>query len=201
MGMREAVGRDAASIPGRAGLVTGRASGHSAGMPRVTPFRAVRPQPVTPGRLSPPYDVIAPAERALLAADPHNPVHLILPADDAGPGSRYAVAARALAAWRAEGALARDPSPAFYPYEQAFTWEGTRRVRQGFFGLLELTPFGTGGVFAHERTLTAPREDRFRLLEATQANLSPAFVLYEDHAGEAWAALEPARAGAPLAPL
>ena len=173
-------------------------------MPVVLPFRAVRPAGNAASiaeRLSPPYDVIAPAERARLAAGDHNPVHLILPQDDpaAGEGSRYARAARTLVAWRAEGALARDPAPAFYAYEQSFEHRGRPRVRRGFFGLLHLSPFGEGGVHAHERTLTAPKEDRFRLLEATEMNLSPVFVLYEDPAGDVRRALEVARAKPPLA--
>jgi len=172
-------------------------------MPVVLPFRAVRPAgpaATIAERLSPPYDVIAPAERARLATTAHNPAHLILPQDDraAGEGSRYAVAARTLAAWRAEGALVRDAAPAFYAYEQAFEHRGRSRVRRGFFGLLALSPFGEGGVYAHERTLNAPREDRFRLLEATEANLSPVFVLYEDSAGDVRRALDAARAKSPL---
>lgn len=173
-------------------------------MPVVLPFRAVRPAGVptesTAERLAPPYDVISAPERARLAAAAHNPVHLILPEDDRalGEGSRYAVAARVLAAWRLEGALARDATPAFYAYEQEFTHRGRKLVRRGFLGLLALSPFGEGGVHAHERTLTAPREDRFRLLEATETNLSPVFVLYEDPAGVVRRALEAARERPPL---
>ena len=172
-------------------------------MPVVQPFRALRPAGPDPiaDRLSPPYDVISAAERARLAAAPHNPVHLILPEDEpgGGEGSRYARAARTLEAWRASGALVRDAAPAFYPYEQEFTHRGRKLARRGFLGLLQLSPFGEGGVHAHEFTLTAPKEDRFRLLEATETNLSPVFVLYEDPQGEAWAALEAARARPPLA--
>ena len=170
-------------------------------MPNVLPFRAVRP--VATGdpsaHLSPPYDVITPSERARLAGDPHNPVHLILPEDEAGrDGSRYPAARRVLDGWLAEGALVRDAAPAFYPYEQNFTHAGKTLVRRGFFGLLELRKFGEGGVFAHEHTLTAPKEDRYRLLAATRTNLSPVFVLYEDPKGEVKAAVDAARAKAPL---
>ncbi len=143
--------------------------------------------------------MIASSERARLARAPHNPVHLILPEDDAGPGSRYAAAGRALASWLGDGALARDAAPAFYAYEQTFTHMGHALTRRGFFGLLELLPFSEGGVYAHERTLVAPREDRFRILEATRANLSPVFVLYEDPGGTIRAALDSARAKEPLA--
>ena len=33
-----------------------------------------------------------------------------------------------------------------------------------FAARVELREFGEGGVFAHEKTLDAPREDRYRLL-------------------------------------
>jgi uncharacterized protein (DUF1015 family) len=170
-------------------------------MPIVLPFRAVRPAGAADPspRLSPPYDVIAPEERARLAGDPFNAVHLELPADDAGAGSRYPAARRTLDSWLAQGALARDPEPSFYAYEQRFTHGGRERVRRGFFGLLELRAFGEGGVFAHEKTLDAPKEDRFRLLEATRTNLSPVFVLYEDDQGAVRAATDAARARKPLA--
>jgi uncharacterized protein (DUF1015 family) len=163
-------------------------------MPIVLPFRAVRPAgaPDPSARLSPPYDVIAPEERARLAQDPHNAVHLELP-------ESHADARKRLDAWLAEGALKRDDAPAFYAYEQKFTHAGRALVRRGFFGLLELRAFGEGGVFAHEKTLDAPKEDRFRLLEATRTNLSPVFVLYEDDQGAVRAATDAARARKPLA--
>jgi uncharacterized protein (DUF1015 family) len=175
-------------------------------MARVLPFRAVRPnvsaksaanEPLAE-RLSPPYDVISRDERARLARSPHNPVHLILPEDDQGEGSRYARARSTLQAWLGEAALARDGAAAFYPYEQRFEHRGTALVRRGFFGLLELAPFGEAGVHAHEKTLTAPKEDRFRLLEATKTNLSPVFVLYEDDGERVKGALDAARATDPL---
>ena len=61
----------------------------------VVPFRGERYQET--GRLgrliAPPYDVIAPAERARLAAlDEHNIVHLMLP-EAPPPADRYAWAA------------------------------------------------------------------------------------------------------------
>ena len=163
-------------------------------MPIVLPFRAVRPAGASDpsARLSPPYDVIAPDERARLAQDPHNAVHLELPESHDG-------ARRLLDAWLAGGVLARDAKPSFYAYEQKFTHGKRAFTRRGFFGLLELKPFGEGGVFAHEKTLDAPKEDRFRLLEATRTNLSPVFVLYEDDQGAVRSAADAARARKPLA--
>ena len=75
--------------------------------------------------VAPPYDVIDAAQRAELAArDPHNVVQLILPEGEGD--AKYAHAAELLAAWRAEGVLARDDEPAFYRYDQSFSPPGRR---------------------------------------------------------------------------
>jgi uncharacterized protein (DUF1015 family) len=136
------------------------------------------------GVVSPPYDVIAPDERALLAArDPHNVVHLILPEGEGE--AKYVHAARLLARWREEGVLVRDPEPAFYRLDQTFVPPGAgpgapRITRRGFLALVELVAFGERVVLPHERTLSGPKEDRLKLFRATAANLSPGFMLYRD---------------------
>jgi uncharacterized protein (DUF1015 family) len=152
--------------------------------------------------VSPPYDVISPEERAVLAArDPHNVVHLILPE---GTGdAKYAHAASLLARWREDGVLVRDPQPAFYRLDQTFlppgADPGAKPIRRrGFLALVELVPFSARQVLPHERTLSGPKEDRLKLFRATQANLSPGFMLYRDPRGELDGALDAAE---PLAEL
>ncbi len=162
-------------------------------MPVVRPFRSLRYDPDVAGDLAdlvaPPYDVVGPATaRALVARDPRNVIRLELPEERPGdpPDERYRRAARTLGEWRSEGALKRDPRPAFYVYEQAYRVPGSdaARVQRGFIGRLKLEPFGPGsGVRPHERTLAGPREDRYRLLRATGLNISPVVVLFEDAAG------------------
>lgn len=159
-------------------------------MPEIRPFRALRYEPERVGDLgavvAPPYDVIKPAEREVLVArSPRNIVRLDLPTDERGdePGDRYRRAARTLAAWRSDGTFRKDPRPAIYVYEQTYRVPGTTRERRqrGFFARLKLEPFGPGsGVVPHERTLAAPREDRYMLLRATGVNTSPVIGLYED---------------------
>ena len=163
-------------------------------MPVVRPFRALRFNPEVVRDLaaivSPPYDVIGPEERArLVARDPRNVVRLDLPVSEAGedPDERYRRAARTLAQWRSDGALRKDVLPSLYVYEQRYRVPGTdvERVQRGFFGRLRLEAFGPGsGVLPHERTLAAPREDRYRLLRATGVNTSPVVVLFPDSTGE-----------------
>jgi uncharacterized protein (DUF1015 family) len=173
-------------------------------LPVIRPFRALRYAPdLAPslGRLvAPPYDVIGAEERtALLAAHQYNVVRLDLPIAEPGDTSvddRYQRAAAFLAAWRAAGILRRDPRDALYVYEQQFVRPGraATEARRGFFARVGLEPFGTG-IRAHERTLAGPREDRYRLLQATNVNTSPVVAMYADAGGGAAAAMDVVTAG------
>jgi uncharacterized protein (DUF1015 family) len=136
--------------------------------------------------VAPPYDVISPSQRAELAAkDARNVVRHSLP--DGEGDAKYVEAARLFAQWRATGVFTRDCEPAFYRYDQSFlppSREGKAITRRGFLALVRLVPLSAGVVLPHERTLTGPKEDRLKLFRATQANLSPGFMLYRDARGE-----------------
>lgn len=168
-------------------------------MPDVRPFRALVFDPSTVGDVglvtAPPYDVIDAESRArLVARHPANVVQLDLPVDEPGdgPDDRYRRAARTLAAWRSNGTLRKDAHPSIYVYEQAYRVPGTEteRRQRGFFARLRLEAFGEGGVLPHERTLTGPKEDRYKLLRATGVNTSPVVVLYDDPAADGAARLD-----------
>ncbi len=93
---------------------------------------------------------------------------------------------RTLAAWRSDGTLRKDPHPSIYVYEQTYRVPGTdvERTQRGFFARLRLEAFGPdSGVLPHERTLTGPKEDRYKLLRATGVNTSPVVGLYDDATG------------------
>ena len=128
---------------------------------------------------SPPYDVIAhDKEEHFLAADPHNVIRLILPrAEDALPGNPYHQVADELASWLADGILAPDPEPALYVYEQMSFPPPGQRVQRGLIGALGLVPLDAGVVWPHEGVAPGPIGRR-QLMEATQANLEPIFLLY-----------------------
>ena len=178
-------------------------------MPDIRPFRALRFDPETVGDpglvVAPPYDVVgAELHKALLARHPRNAVRLDLPLGEPGedPDDRYRRAAKTLTAWRSDGTLRKDPKPSIYVYEQAYRVPGTdvERTQRGFFARLRIEPFGPGSsVLPHERTLTGPKEDRYRLLRATGINTSPVVGLYEDASRGAAAALAGIAAGAPVA--
>ncbi len=162
-------------------------------MPEIRAFRALRYNPdVVPDLarvVAPPYDVIPPALRADLATrDPRNVVAIELPvaAGATDPDEMYRQAARLFREWRTEGVLLKDRQPALYVYEQEYTLPGTstRRAQRGFYGRLRLEEFGPGaGVLPHERTLSGPKEDRYKLMRATGANFSGVMVLYADPSG------------------
>ena len=176
-------------------------------MPQLRPFRALRYDPSTVGDLAlvtaPPYDVIdADARMRLVARHPANVVRLDLPAEESGdqPDDRYRRAARTLAEWRSTGVLRKDPHPSVYVYEQTYTVPGTttERTQRGFFARLRLEAFGAdAGVLPHERTMTGPKEDRYKLLRATGVNTSPVVVLYDDATGESEERLASVATGAP----
>lgn len=162
-------------------------------MPNLRPFRALRYEPSHVGDLgavtAPPYDVIDLATRARLAArHPANVVRLDLPVEELGdgPDDRYRRAARTLATWRSDGTLRKDPHPSIYVYEQRYRVPGTdaERVQRGFFARLRLESYGPeSGVLPHERTLSGPKEDRYKLLRATGVNTSAIVGLFDDPSG------------------
>ncbi|MFP5342733.1 MAG: DUF1015 domain-containing protein [Candidatus Limnocylindria bacterium] len=163
-------------------------------MPDIRPFRALRYDTTVVGDpalvVAPPYDVIGPVERARLEArHPANVVRLDVPVEASGdePDDRYRRAARTLAGWRSDGTLRKDPHPSVYVYEQTYRVPGTdvERTQRGFFARLRLEAFGPGAtVLPHERTLTGPKEDRYKLLRATGVNTSPVVGLFEDGSGD-----------------
>jgi uncharacterized protein (DUF1015 family) len=168
-------------------------------VPQIRAFRALRFNIDKVGDLSqvicPPYDVIGPElHQALLARNPANAVRLDLPEAQAGgnPDDRYRRAAHLLQEWRMDGTLRRDSQPAVYVYEQTYRVPGTEQARtqRGFFARLRLEDFGPGsGVLPHERTLSAPKEDRYKLLMATNVNTSPIVGIYADSSGRSAQAL------------
>ena len=119
-----------------------------------------------------------------MAADPHNVVRLILPRAVPGrPGEEYADAAVLLRQWLADQILVTDAQPALYVYEQAVVDDARAStahvVQRGLIGLVRLVPPDAGIVLPHEGVWPGPVAGRLQLMEATQANLEPIFLLYE----------------------
>jgi len=165
----------------------------------LAPFRGVRySQDLVSGLAevtSPPYDVIAgDNEDQLLAADPHNIVRIIRPRHPAGqPGTPWQDAADSLSGWLAAAVLVPDGQPALYVYEQLTPAQGglPRLLQRGLIGAVRLVPREAGIVQPHEAVAPGPVTGRRLLMEATQANLEPIFLLYDGAAKAGDAMTEP----------
>jgi uncharacterized protein (DUF1015 family) len=156
----------------------------------VRPFRAVHydNERVDLSRvIVPPYDVIAPDERAaFFDRDPHNAIRFELTRDVKDEANAdYSDVANIFASWLESGVLVRDDAPAYYVMKQTFAVsDGSTLERVGFFAELGLADYDERVVLPHERTLAGPKADRLKLLRAARANLSSVFLLYEDEANE-----------------
>jgi uncharacterized protein (DUF1015 family) len=127
--------------------------------------------------VAPPYDVIGRAEQqALYERHPLNVIRLILSAEE----DPYTTAARLWREWREERYIVQEPEPCLVFTRERFRVDGEWRERAGFYAAVRLEPFAAGIIRPHERTFSAPKEDRLRLLRACGANLSPVFFLYPD---------------------
>ena len=157
-------------------------------MATIRPFAAIRyvPRPdVDFSRvIAPPYDVLDEAGKAALQSKhPNNIVNIDLPwlpPKTVGPDEVYARADMTLQAWLSAGILKRDSRPGIYPYTQSFEHHGKTFHRRGLIATVRLSPFGQGQVVPHEKTYSAPIEDRLKLMRATGAQLSPIFGLFSD---------------------
>ncbi|MGB9736589.1 MAG: DUF1015 domain-containing protein [bacterium] len=130
--------------------------------------------------VAPPYDVINEEQQEMYyKKHPYNVIRLILGkqhVDDNEMNNRYTRARKFLDEWLQSGVLITDDKPSIYVYIQRFKVNNKTYERHGFIALLRLE----SDVFTHEKTLSKPKQDRFELMKACEANLSPIFVLYDD---------------------
>ncbi len=147
-------------------------------------------------RIAPPYDVLDHASKGRLVAASPNNISVIdlphLPAKTVGPDEAYVGAGETYRKWLEQGVLERRATPAFFVYQQTYTVAGGAGgsggktfKRRGLIGNVKVQPFGPspdgkGGIHPHEQTFSAAKEDRLKLMRATQAQLSPIFGLYSD---------------------
>jgi uncharacterized protein (DUF1015 family) len=167
-------------------------------MAEVKPFRGVRYAAASLDEtLCPPYDVIGAELAKTLRARKRNAVFLELPQGEGA--SRYARAKGVWKKWTHDGTLARDERPAFYVIEETYKHGGRTRVRRGFLAALGATPKAAKAIIPHERTLSKPKADRLRMLNALRVNVSPIFGVFADPTGAARAALAAAAKAKPVA--
>jgi uncharacterized protein (DUF1015 family) len=154
------------------------ASWHPGGVPRFSPFPALRYcDPELDDLIAPPYDVLSDADLDTLGASRFNITHVDVPRVSEGP-QRYDRAAATLREWVDAGIMQYDDADTFTLYRMRFTdSSGTERDIVGVLGGLEVVDEGAGGVLPHERVTPKASTDRLDLTRSTRANMSPIWVL------------------------
>lgn len=133
--------------------------------------------------IAPPYDVIdGVLQQKLYDQHPYNIIRLELNKAEAGDtdGEKYQRAGRLWKQWQLDDIVRSEGQSAIYVLHQKYEVNGEPYTRKGVFARVRLERFGEGRIFPHEQTLSGPKEDRFRLMEATHVNFSPIFGLYSD---------------------
>ena len=161
-------------------------------MARVIPFKGLRYNTKKFADLNevtaPPYDIIKPDKQDFLyGQSPYN----IIRADfgkvfdgDSEENNCYTRASEALKMWINDGSLIFEERPAFYIYEQQFSIGEIQKSIKGIISLVQLEDFANGVIFPHEETISKAKTDRFNLMTATEANLSPIYSIYPDDDAE-----------------
>lgn len=166
---------------------------------RIEPFRGLLFNSTRCGDLAavvaPPYDLIgAELQDKLYQRSPYNVIRLELNRDP----DRYRGSAETLKRWLKDGVLEEAPTPAFFFYTERFGLEGRTFAREGLIVALRVDEFAPGRILPHERTFAAPKEDRLRLLAATEVNTSSIFGLYSGAGAELNALYAAVRARDPI---
>ena len=159
-------------------------------MASIAPFRGVTYNYYERQDLSnlvaPPYDVISEEEQERYhQADPHNVIHLILGRKKTGDSdwdNRYTRAADSFKRWQSDGTLIRADQPCIYVTSLTYDpGEGRpRQTRWGIIAVVRIEDPASGIILPHEKTFSAHKDDRLRLMRACDAQFSQIFGLYED---------------------
>lgn len=161
-------------------------------MAAVRPFRGMRYDLARAGDLSslisPPYDVITPAQQeSYHRRNPHNIVRLEFARDLHGDNERankYARAAEILRRWIADGILIREDTPAFYLVEHRYPYQQAYLSYRGLMAAVRLEPFESGDVRPTEIIMKGPAQDRLRLLRSCRANFSPIMGIFDHESND-----------------
>ena len=136
--------------------------------------------------VAPPYDVISEEEQdAFYRAHPNNVIRLILGKRRTGDSdwdNRYTRSADCFKRWETEDVLIRSDFPSMYVTSHTFdSNDGSEpKTRFGLIALVRIEDEGSGVILPHEKTFSAHKDDRLKLMRACNAQFSQIFSLYED---------------------
>ena len=155
-------------------------------MPRVKPFRAVRPPVAKAASVaSVPYDVIDRDEAVVLAAgNSESFLHVVRPDIDLPPETDpyadaiYTQAADAFQKFLAAGTLAQDEADCIFLYRQIMNG----RSQIGIVCCCHVDDYEHNRILKHEFTRPAKEDDRTRHVMTLGAHTGPVFLTYRDEA-------------------
>ncbi|MHB8231769.1 MAG: DUF1015 domain-containing protein [bacterium] len=135
--------------------------------------------------VAPPYDVISKEmQGALYDKSGFNIVRLEFGKEfenDTETENKYSRADNIFKDWINRGIFKRESEDSIYIYIQTFDIDDISYERTGFISLFLLPEtHNNTSIYGHETTLSKPKEDRFKLMEAAKANFSPIFSVFED---------------------
>lgn len=151
-------------------------------MVKIKTFKGIRPPKAMAARVSArPYDVLS-SEEARQEAEgmPESLYHINRPEINFEPGTSehdervYSEAKRQYEMFKQNGWLLPDQTDCYYVYAQ--TWRG--KTQYGLTVVAAVEDYEAGRIKKHELTRQDKEDDRMRHVEATNANIGPAFFAY-----------------------
>ena len=139
-----------------------------------------------PELLAPPYDVISEEEQEeYYQINPYNVIRLTLGKRKTGDSdwdNRYTRSAELWERWQSEEVLLSSESPSIYVTSLTYDpGDGSGpRTRWGLIALVRIEDKGSRVILPHEKTFSAHKDDRLKLMRASNAQFSQVFALYED---------------------
>ena len=155
-------------------------------MPKVTPFRCIRPAPELASHIAAlPYDVYTRQEAAReIQQEPHSFLQIDR-AETQFPDSVdtyddrvYQKARELLDSQIKDGHFIKDETPCFYIYE--LTMDG--RSQTGIVGCSSIDDYLAGTIRKHENTREEKEIDRIRHVDTTNTHTGPIFLAYRSKA-------------------
>lgn len=153
--------------------------------------------------VAPPYDVISEEEQEeYYQAHSHNVIRLDLGKRKVGDSdwdNRYTRSADDFERWQSADILVRSNDPAMYMTSLTYDLRdgAGERIRWGLIALVKIEDEGSPVILPHEKTFSAHKDDRLKLMRACEAQLSQIFALYEDSENRVLKHLQEAVTGPP----
>ncbi|MEM9895041.1 MAG: DUF1015 domain-containing protein [Bacteroidota bacterium] len=154
-------------------------------MAEIKPFRAWRyNEKLSQGidqLVSPLFDVVSKNQIDRLYQQEYNSIHLSVPKASSQENEKLHLKVEK---WKNNGIIRQDSLPGIYVYYQYFTLPGSNKelVRKGFIANMRIYDWYEKVLLRHENTIPFSVEDRIKILDQTQLNVSPTHGLYTDPA-------------------